>query len=55
MDWKVWPAAQVLNFYYVPPQLRVTYVASVTFLWTVYLSYMKHKVSTAYKVKLALL
>ena len=43
MDWQVWPAAQIFNFIFLPPQYRVTYVAGVTFLWTVYLSYMKHK------------
>ncbi|XP_011405251.1 PREDICTED: mpv17-like protein 2 [Amphimedon queenslandica] len=43
VDWQVWPAAQILNFYLIPPHFRVAYVASITFLWTVYLSYMKHK------------
>ena len=36
---------QIVNFYFVPPSLRVTYVCLVTFGWTVFLSYMKHKVS----------
>ena len=44
-DWKLWPTAQAINFFFVPTKLRVTYVNSVTFIWTVYLSYMKHKVS----------
>lgn len=37
---------QVINFYFVPSHLRVTYVNVVTLFWTVYLSYMKHKVWT---------
>ena len=45
-DWKLWPTAQAINFFFVPAKLRVTYVNSVTFVWTVYLSYMKHKVSS---------
>ena len=36
---------QTVNFFWVPAHLRVTYVNIVTLLWTVYLSYMKHKVS----------
>lgn len=42
MDCTVWPAAQVVNFYFVPPAWRVTYNSVMTFLWTVFLSYMKH-------------
>lgn len=42
-DWSLWPAAQTLNFFLVPEHLRVTYVNIVTLVWTVYLSYMKHK------------
>ena len=45
-DWMVWPAAQYLNFYLLPPHLRVVYVAAVTGCWDGYLSYVKHKVPT---------
>ena len=37
---------QIFNFCVVPSALRVTYVNVVTLVWTVYLSYMKHKVGT---------
>lgn len=36
--------SQALNFYLVPSQLRVFYVSSVLLVWTVILSYIKHKV-----------
>lgn len=43
LEWVVWPAAQALNFYVVPPQMRVLYVNSVLLVWAVILSYIKHK------------
>ena len=45
---------QIVNFYFVPPSLRVTYVCLVTFGWTVFLSYMKHKVSDCGRVTVSL-
>lgn len=41
-DLCVWPAAQFVNFYYLPPRFRVLYVSSLSLFWSIFLSCVKH-------------
>lgn len=42
VDWAFWPAAQFINFRFVPGSLRVLYVSFAALLWNIFLSYIKH-------------
>nr|CAI5862832.1 unnamed protein product [Callosobruchus analis] len=43
IDWIVWPPTQFLNFYYLPVKYQVLYINSVTMLYNIFLSYIKHR------------
>jgi hypothetical protein len=38
-SWKLWPAANVINFTYVPIQFQVLFINFIGLFWTGYLSY----------------
>lgn len=39
----MWPAANFINFQFVPLQQRVAFASAVNLVWNVYLSYQAHK------------
>ena len=41
--WSMWPMVHFISFTYMPQELRIGFVASVSFVWLVYLSYASHK------------
>ncbi|TPP62482.1 hypothetical protein FGIG_11506 [Fasciola gigantica] len=45
-NYKIWPAAQWINFSFVPLPFRVLYINSIALFWNIYVSYATQK-STA--------
>jgi len=43
VNWKIWPAAQMINFGLIPLPYRVLYANSLGLLWNCYLSYAQYK------------
>ena len=43
MNWKIWPAAQVINLSVVPIPYRVLYANAIGLFWNCYLSYAQYK------------
>jgi protein Mpv17 len=43
LNYFVWPAAQAINFRYVPLQHRVGYVSVILCFWNAVISYLHHK------------
>jgi len=41
--WCMWPGVHALSFSVIPQELRISFVACVSFFWLVYLSYASHK------------
>ncbi|KRX02427.1 hypothetical protein PPERSA_10044 [Pseudocohnilembus persalinus] len=42
-NWTIWPAAQMINFYFIPLQFRVLWANGVGLAWNVVLSYLANK------------
>ncbi|KAK7792376.1 hypothetical protein R5R35_007728 [Gryllus longicercus] len=45
-EWMVWPPAQLVNFYIVPPKFRVLYDNLISLGFDIYTSYIKHEVDS---------
>jgi protein Mpv17 len=43
MNWKIWPAAQILNFWLIPMPYRVLFVNVVGLVWQIFLVSVQHK------------
>lgn len=42
-NYKLWPAAQIINFYFIPLQHRVLYVNSLALVWNTYIAWRSEK------------
>lgn len=40
--WCTWPPVHLFSFTVLPTELRITFIASVSFLWLIFLSYASH-------------
>ena len=40
-----WPPVHLISFTVMPKELRISFVACVSFVWLIYLSYASHKES----------
>uniref|UniRef100_A0A7S3JXF6 Peroxisomal membrane protein MPV17 n=1 Tax=Aureoumbra lagunensis TaxID=44058 RepID=A0A7S3JXF6_9STRA len=40
--WSTWPPVHFISFSILPPELRISFVATVSFVWLVYLSWTSH-------------
>ncbi|KAF8565111.1 hypothetical protein P879_08404 [Paragonimus westermani] len=45
MNYKIWPLAQSINFFFMPLQFRVLYINFVALFWNVYVAYVTQSLS----------
>ena len=41
--WKMWPGVHAISFGLMPKELRISFVASVSFVWLIFLSTISHR------------